>query len=146
MSFKDLMSQLLERGNAMQTFWGFYITIAFGLLAVISNTKSVQHLKSLATILSVAFLLFAAANYGGMSDVARQREFLFQQIRLAELSANAEQRPMIKSFELVSTPPSTEQVQRFHWAFDFLEIVALWGLVGLRLRSERVKPAVIPGI
>jgi hypothetical protein len=27
---KDLWGMLFERGNAMQTFWGFYITLAVG--------------------------------------------------------------------------------------------------------------------
>jgi hypothetical protein len=75
MDTRAVLGILFERGNAMQTFWGFYIAVAFGLIAFFgSGRRSV----SLATLMSIVFLSFPVVNCDGMYDIARQRRALFQ--------------------------------------------------------------------
>jgi hypothetical protein len=139
MEFKDLAAMLLERGNAMQTFWGFYITIAFGLLAVLAGLKSKEHLKTAATVLSVAFVLFAYANYSGMHDVAEQRAFLYRELQSVSSSATTDTN-LVSGFLKVTAPPRPSSVTLFHAVFDGVEVVAIWLLVGFRLRSVAEMP------
>ncbi|HWW62054.1 MAG TPA: hypothetical protein VN181_11855 [Thermoanaerobaculia bacterium] len=73
MDFRDVIAQLFERSNAMQQFWGFYITISGALLVFFGSAKRESHVT---WILAVIFVLIAAFNLGGMLGVAKQRLML----------------------------------------------------------------------
>src|SRR5690349_1825854 len=84
MTVRDLLAMLFERGNAMQTFWGFYITVSLGLIAFLSGAKLGPRLRQVALVITAGFIGFAYVNCDGMTGVARQRRFLHQ--RLATVS------------------------------------------------------------
>ena len=63
MEFKDLVSLYFERSNAIQTFWNFYLTVIFGLLAFFESQKMPVGNRALPTLVfSLAFAGFAAFN------------------------------------------------------------------------------------
>src|SRR5437763_11023455 len=81
MEFKDLLSLYFERSNAMQTFWGLYITIALGLLAFIGSVKvSRKKRMFLACILSAGFTGFAFVNAYALRDVTLERRAAYRLI------------------------------------------------------------------
>jgi hypothetical protein len=141
MDTKDVLGMLFERGNAMQTFWGFYITVAFGLIAFFgSGRRSV----SLATLMSIVFLGFAVVNCDGMYDIARQRKALFQildqQQRQSEEHRTGDAssvNPVAISKELVdaSHPPPPTGVVAFHVFADIAVLAGIWYL------TSRGRPA-----
>lgn len=140
MTFKDIVSQLLERGNAMQTFWGFYITVSLGLIAFMSSAKLGERLWQVASILTIAFVAFAAANCGGMTDVARQRQFFYDLLpKAAQSDINAHllfDAAVVASLRDVTKPPTPHSVRNFHIAADLLVVAAMWILVVLRWGPE----------
>src|SRR3954465_11645675 len=83
MTFKDIVAQMFERGIAMPTFWGFYISISIGLIAFFGNAKRTPRLPVVAALLSFAFVVFAIINCDGMRDIAGQRWVFFNQLRNA---------------------------------------------------------------
>jgi|ERR1051325_3021744 hypothetical protein len=73
MNFNEAISHLFERSNAMQSFWGFYISIAGALLAFFGTGKRSKYVTR---ILLLLFIVIAGVNLNGMSDVAKQRQML----------------------------------------------------------------------
>jgi hypothetical protein len=137
MTFKDIVAQLLERGNAMQSFWGFYITISLGLIAFCGNAKHTGTGRSfvLAALLSLAFVAFAYVNCDGMTDIAAQREYLYSQLdAAAQLDAASGQEGrlpatgMVESLKEVTKPPAEHQVRQFHIGADIAVFIAIWTL------------------
>jgi hypothetical protein len=136
MTFRDLVAQLLERGNALQTFWGFYISISLGLVAFLVNTKSVGRLPRFAGLLTIGFVAFATVNCGGMIDIAHQRRFFYEQIRTGTYSdsgigrVSAER--LAREFLRLDAPPEPEYVRGFHILADVVVLAAMWAVVGWR--------------
>ena len=135
MDTMDVLGMRFERGNAMQTFWGFYITVAFGLIAFFgSGRRSV----SLATLMSIVFLGFAVVNCSGMYDIARQRKALFQILDHQQRRQSEEHRtgdassvnPVGGNKELVdaSQPPPPTGVVAFHVFADIAVLAGVWYL------------------
>jgi hypothetical protein len=133
MDTKDVLGMLFERANAMQTFWGFYITVAFGLIAFFgSGRRSV----SLATLMSIVFLGFAVVNCNGMYDIARQRKALFQILAQQRQSeehqhgAASSVDPVADNKQLVdaSQPPPPTGVVAFHVFADIAVLSGVWYL------------------
>src|ERR1051325_3990651 len=71
---QDLMPLVFERGNAMQSYWGFYITVVGALLAFFG---SVRRPISLAALFTVVFIAFAFVNASGMLQTAHEREAIY---------------------------------------------------------------------
>lgn len=135
MSLSELVSQLLERGNAMQSFWGFYITVSLGLIAFFGSAKRPRRL---AALVSLTFVAFAYVNADGMTDIARQREFLWKQLDAfsavspAASAATAEgslsEAKFAAGIKDVTKPPDSCEVLRFHIGCDIVVLAALWFL------------------
>ena len=68
---KDLLDFFFHCSDSMQTFWNFYITIVLGLIAFFASTKNPS--KSMAGIITIAFVLFAIVNLSGLHDLTNQR-------------------------------------------------------------------------
>ncbi len=135
MSLSELVSLLLERGNAMQSFWGFYITVSLGLIAFFGSAKRPRRL---AALVSLTFVAFAYVNADGMTDIARQREFLWKQLDAfsavspAASAATAEgslsEARFAAGIKDVTKPPDSCEVLRFHIGCDIVVLAALWFL------------------
>lgn len=144
MTFKDIVAQLLERGNAMQSFWGFYITISLGMLAFFGNARRTKRLPYVAALLSIAFVAFAIVNCDGMTDIAAQRRFFYSQLRAAadaDISSSATSphvsaKRMVEEFAQVAEPPRPEHVRRFHIGVDIAVLIAIWFLVLWREKTD----------
>ncbi|MEA2345041.1 MAG: hypothetical protein QOF63_3210 [Thermoanaerobaculia bacterium] len=142
MATKELLTMLFERGNAMQSFWGFYITVAGALLAFFG---SAQRSKNLAIALSLLFVAFAAVNGNGMYDIARQRHSIFQ-IMIAKptapnddwLSATSSAKNK-RDLICASQPPTPLGVAAFHIASDLGVLAAIWLLTLLPRESDFFK-------
>lgn len=130
MSLKDIISQLLERGAAMQTFWGFYITVALGVIAFFG---SAQRKKSIAALVSLVFVAFAFVNCGGMRAISAQRNFLYGVLSALQPSsfsppATPLDMQLIAGFVQLARPDSPGEVVAFHVAADVAVLAAIWFL------------------
>jgi hypothetical protein len=142
MSTKDLLGMLFERGNAMQTLWGFYITVSATLLAFFG---SAQRSRIVAVVLSIAFVAFAYVNGKGIHDIGVERQALFQILRASppdgsnnDLWSSA---PRQAKLDLVnaSEPPTPCALAAFHFAGDVTVLIALWLLTLLPRESDLFK-------
>jgi NO-binding membrane sensor protein with MHYT domain len=138
MTFKDIVAQLLERGNAMQTFWGFYISISVGLIAFVGNAKRNKRSPVVAAILSIAFIAFATVNYSGMADITDQRSVFYERLgEAAAIDIATADNITVARAELNGTialelsryrPPTRAEVRMFHLIADVLVLAAIWTL------------------
>jgi hypothetical protein len=132
MENKDVLSMLFERGNAMQAFWGFYISVAFGLIAFFGSGHRAE---SLAILIAIAFLGFATVNCSGMYAIAKQRAALFQ-ILTQPRDQSDESRTSSSSIRFASQsdlldasrPPAPRGVVVFHVFADIAVLVGIWYL------------------
>ena len=132
MSTKDVLSILFERGNAMQAFWGFYISIALGLLAFFgSGARSIR----VALLASLAFVAFATVNCSGMHAIAGQRVVLFDVFERMQPSFEGNGRNSIplpselrQALVDSSRPPSPSGVVTFHVIADLAILTVIWVL------------------
>ena len=137
MTLQQLVSQLFERGNAMQSFWGFYITVSLGLIAFFGSSRRTS---LLAVLMSVGFVGFATVNLSGMTDIAGQRVFLWQQLdsfptaRTPPEGDTLADPNFIDGLKIVSRPPNPLGVMSFHIICDLAVLVAIWVLT---LRSGK---------
>jgi len=130
--FKDVAGHLFERSNAMQAFWGYYITIA---LALIGFFGTAHRSTTLAAILTGAFIGVAIVNLGGMRDVAGQRVALRRLLdKASKATAASVFRAPLPSTEVIDTylssvhPPLVFGVVATHVVCDVVVIAAIWGL------------------
>lgn len=137
---KELIAQLLERGMAMQTFWGFYITVSLGLVVFFGNAKHTKRLKWVAGIVSIVFIAFAYVNCSGMVAISSQRGFLYDVLRSVSESATATLAPLdlqvAKGFLELAKPDSPGSVRFFHIASDVAVLFAIWFLTLWRTAEE----------
>ncbi|BCQ28156.1 hypothetical protein NK8_63450 (plasmid) [Caballeronia sp. NK8] len=127
MTTKDVIAQLLERGMAMQTFWGFYITVALGLVAFFGSAK---RQKRLAFLMSLVFIGFAYVNFKGMVAVSTQRNFLYEV--LGSIGPSTDPAPKALDLQVASgilelaKPDTPEHLQYFHIGADCAVLLAIW--------------------
>lgn len=129
MNLHDAISIFLERGTAMQTFWGFYITVAIGLVALFANIKPSRRLPHLAALVSFGFIAFAYVNCDGMTAIAAQREFFYCAVERVSLTGQAGgdfPPALLEQFRRISEPPSARSVMAFHIGADIAVLVAIW--------------------
>jgi hypothetical protein len=123
----DVLRMLFERGNAMQSFWGFYLTISIGLIAFFGNARRP---RILAVLLSLAFIAFATVNCDGMTDIAGQRSVLFNAlqsgVRVEPASSSVLPRETTENLMEVSEPPTPKSVATFHVLADLGVLAAVW--------------------
>jgi hypothetical protein len=141
MEAADVLAKLYERENALQAFWGFYITVAVGVIAFFGAFRN-RPPKSLAVLLSVAFICFALVNGLGIYGIAQQRAVLFRFLSLrtvtASLNARAESSaPLINELLATSKPPSPAGYAFFHGITDLFVLFAIWHLALLRWTEPR---------
>jgi|ERR1700722_2102685 len=131
MTLHEGIALFLERGTAMQTFWGFYITVAIGLVALFANIKRSPRLPYLAALVSLGFIGFAWVNGDGITAIAKQREFFYGLLDQAS-SKTAAEIPIlagtIAQFKSISEPPTHQSVLYFHIGADIAVLVAIWAL------------------
>ncbi len=132
MDAADVLAKLYERGNALQAFWGFYITVAVGIIAFFGAVRR-RPPTPLAALISVAFVGFAFVNGSGIYDVARQREALFAMLSLpagrTSLQAkSASPEALIDTLLEASRPLSPIEYAAFHGAVDVTVLVSIWYL------------------
>jgi len=126
--FKDVVAQVLERSNAMQTYWGFYITIVLGLMALFGSQQPSRQLRRLAFLISFGFILFAYVNLRSLVDVAKQRllfsEVLANPIEYKVPTSEEIQKKLVEVLE----PPTVDGVISIHVVCDILTLAAIWWL------------------
>lgn len=130
---KDLVSLYFERGNAMQTLWGLYITITLGLLAFFGAAKVSAKRYVLATILSIGFAGFAAVNQDALHDVTCARNAIRKIILDKEATTTEDKALQYLVTEIA--PPTSTQVRVFHIAADVSVLIALWTITLLKQRE-----------
>lgn len=120
----DILRMMFERGNAMQSFWGFYITVSLALIGFFGHT----HRSTLLTaLMSCAFIGFAFFNGGGIFQAAKQRRELFNLLIANEASDSPGAKGGVGSdLVRVSRPPYPVGVMVFHIAADLGVLAALW--------------------
>jgi hypothetical protein len=126
----DVLKALFERGNAMQTYWSFYISLS---LAVLAFFGSAQRSKQIAVIMTVAFLAFASVNCKSLWDRANERHELHRLITSGE---SGKLKPTWNSLVATSNPPDPWGVLLFHAGADAGVLAAIWLLT---LRPREVK-------
>ena len=131
---KEALTLFFERSNAMQTYWGFYISVVFGVLAFFGAAKRT---RSTAAWITLAFVGFAFVNFDGITDVARQRiealQYLIRPVPACDLKkweCHRHYRPVVIESPLLMTlnPPPLLGIEGFHLLIDGVTIVAIWGL------------------
>jgi hypothetical protein len=145
MTLQQTLAMLLERGNAMQSFWGFYISITLGLLAFFG---SLQRPIRLAVLVSIAFIAFATVNASGMLDIAEQREALWNQIAQFNGSMKPDgsalsEGELAAALADVVKPPASKGIRVFHVCSDIAVLLAIWFLT-LR-RKDAAKLTTVNG-
>lgn len=144
MTLKDVLTMLFERGNAMQTFWGFYITVAGVLVAFFGGA---QRSRLVAGLASFAFVAFAYVNAEGMFRIAGQRCALFNAVNSAHSTPSSPDEWAAANFSATdkklllaaSTPPNPYVVIVFHAISDFAVLLAIWMLT-VRPREQLLTP------
>jgi H+/gluconate symporter-like permease len=127
MAFKDLVSLYFERSNAMQTFWGFYITIVLGLLAFFGTAKPSPKKILLAGILSLGFIGFAVVNQDALHDVTHAR-VVTQRLIAEYQDTDPVKQAAIDQIKTTITPPTESGVRVFHICADIGVLIAIWSL------------------
>lgn len=132
MSLSQLVSQLLERGNAMQSFWGFYITVSLGLIAFFG---SVKRPRRLAALVSLTFVAFAYVNADSMTNIAKQRKFLWNQLKVfssvspaAPAAGPLSEAVFAAGIKGLTKPVDSCDIWKFHIGCDIVVLAALWFL------------------
>jgi hypothetical protein len=144
MEFKDVLAMYFERGVAMQTFWNFYITIALGYLAFLGVLTPMPVNRRAAILLTCGFIVFAAANLGGLLGVTRQR--LELQTWLTEEPRNLSDYPLesdLLRIQKTMDAPTERGVVAVHLVGDALLLVCIW-LIPVIRRSELPRDKTIP--
>lgn len=129
----DILKAIFERGNAMQTYWSFYISLSLALVAFFG---SAQRSKQIAIIMTIAFVGFASVNCKALWDRANERSELHRLITGGEAG---EVDAKWCSLLAISRPPDPRGVLMFHAGADLGVLAALWLLT---LRAREVKQAV----
>ena len=129
MTTQQLIAHFLERGNALQTFWGFYIAISGAIVTAVGKGVP-KGPPFFSTVLSVAFCAFAFVNCSGMLDIIKQRHFFFRELEkiAADRSpsiAESEAR-LAADFTALRTLSTPKQVLWFHLIADVLVLTAVW--------------------
>jgi len=136
MNFKDAVTLYFQRSDAMQTYWGFYITVVLGLIAFVGSVKSPSRLTALVLFLSIAFCGFALVNLGGLYSVAKQR--IASRDIAVDLSAHEPEngRNARDAIIRTMTPPAESGVIVVHVLGDVLTLAALWWLAAQSTRRR----------
>ena len=132
MELKDLLSQYFERSNAMNSLWGYYITVVLALLAYLGNPGRTSPIKHWAAVaLTVAFGAFAWNNASALLEVVNARNALKD--RLLNLSPAAMAPLTHADIVAMIQPPSHMGTIVRHASSDIAFIFVLWFVVVRRL-------------
>jgi hypothetical protein len=126
MELKELVAMYFERGNAMQTLWGLYITIVLGLVAFFGAAPVSVKKLSVAGILSLGFIGFAVVNEDAIHDITRTR-CMTQTIILNYQAKTQEDRALVEMVKTINPPPVLG-TRIFHFTADFFVLAAVWVL------------------
>jgi hypothetical protein len=130
LSYKDALDMFFERSNAMQTFWNFYLTVIFALIALFASIRPVRNLNVLKWCVLLGFIVFAIVNLGALVNVADQR------LRLAGVVGRLASTDVASSTLAPSLdPPQVWQVWVLHIVGDLVTIAAIWLLTATKQRE-----------
>jgi hypothetical protein len=133
MELNDLVALYFERSNAMQTLWGFYITIVMGILAFLGSVTLRQPKWLIVAPLAAAFVGFVLVNLNALRSITRQRHTVVDLIRAGQFKNKEEgDSPTTNKILADLDPPKAWQVTAFHLLGDAL---ALFGFLGLAYRA-----------
>ena len=139
MNFQELVSLYFERSNAMQTYWGFYITIVIGLLAFFGTIKASPQKRILAILVSIGFAGFAYVNGDAIRDVVKTRS-VTQQLILTYKDCDPTKQADIDKIGKTIRTADVRWVMGFHIASDLGVLAAIWVLT-LNERMPKSKQA-----
>lgn len=125
----DVLKALFERGNAMQSFWSFYISVSLALIAFFG---SAQRSRKIAVIMTIAFVGFASVNGNALLQRSRERQELYL---LATSGAAGTIPDKWCGLVAASKPPDPTGVMIFHVGVDLGVLVAIWLLTLGRSQS-----------
>jgi len=126
MNIQTVLVQFLERGMALQTFWGFYISVAAALIAFFGSS---HRSKRMAVLASVIFVAFAWVNLAGMTEIWLQRKFLWGVLHTASANGfltGALDKSIIPAMTDPSEPYPLTALRSFHAGADLLVFGAIW--------------------
>ena len=127
---KELLSFLFQRADATQTFWNFYIGAVSAVLGLVTAGKPNWLNVWVRSVITAAFLVFAAANFVALDSVCTLREELMM---VASKMKGYTQ--IAKVVEAVK-PPAKYVLRGFHGALDVAVVIAIWGIPFARRRYE----------
>ena len=157
MDTSKLLTMFLERGMAMQTFWGFFITVALGTVAFFGAHRRT---KLVGQLFAVGFVMFAWVNSQGIYTIAQQRYFLWKQLEVVERWPQVTAAPTAPLVPAASAPTDWDRVIAsgihgktwegsyrpegallLHAILDLLVLWAIWALVRAKGADEDIAPA-----
>ena len=126
----DVLKAIFERGNAMQSYWSFYISVSLAMLAFFG---SAQRSRLIAIIMSLGFVGFAAINCSALLQRAGERHELYRLAGSEDPGAiPAKWSPLL----IASEPPTPDSILKGHIAMDLSILAAIW-LLTLRPREAK---------
>jgi hypothetical protein len=129
MAFKDLVALSFERLNATQTYWGFYITIVLGLLAVFGTVRKSRAKRNLAAILSAGYLCFALVNLGGIIGATATRKAVYSLLMTSNYAeGQAVDQAQFRSLQSELKPSPVWAFTLVHSIGDAGVLCAIWVL------------------
>jgi hypothetical protein len=127
LTFEQLVSHFFERSSAMQTYWGFYITVSIGVIAFIGSAKLANRNRYLVpAIVTCAYVGFAFVNAGGLMTATAQRRLFYGHIVAQESADSAQVRSLAREIHEAGAPPAPGEIKWFHIAADLAVLGALW--------------------
>ena len=131
MDFKDIVTLYFERSNALQTYWGFYTTMALALLAYFGGMKPSPQKFLIAVVLSLSFISFAVVNLDALRAVTKARIVCRDLIYSGNLT-NSPSAEVQRQIQRMITPWPFAAVAVMHISGDLFTLGSIWFLVLLK--------------
>ena len=140
----EITQIIINRNDAFDTIWSFYVTIIIGIIAYIATVKNSSSSNLTRLILVIGFLLFSFANISALDELRSERSHLtniaFKLIYSEILkSENISQFYLYLEFLDViylERPPDQFLLWFFHITADLLMVALIW-FVPVILTRER---------
>jgi len=132
---KDILSFVFQRADQTQVFWNLYATASTAILGFVAAAKSEWLNKSVCTVLSCGFAVFAYGNLQALNHTRQQREGL-----LLLLSSLKDYPPSIENVASAARPSSLVELLLFHITLDLFVISMIWLIPRIRTRASATDP------
>ena len=133
LSLQETLNFVFARADAMLTYWNLYIVVVTAILGFLGSSKLAWRTHAVPTVLTIAFVLFAASNFWALDSARRQREGLIAHAE-TQLAGN-EGADLQLVLEAVA-PPSESLLRSFHAALDLAVLAAIWLIPFVRRTSD----------